>query len=319
MSETKNIINLDLFTAVEIEINSDDKVQLFHQRVNDGYINATKLCKNAGKRFNDWYRLNTTTPFLEELAIVAGIPATELIHIIKGGDYKLQGTWVHPQVAINLAQWLSPKFAVQVSKWVLDWMSGNIPQKSLPYHLERYVANMHKIPQGYFSILNEMSQNLIAPLENQGYTLPANMLPDISQGRMFSEWIRKEKNLEPKSFPKYMHEYSDGRLVEARLYPNKLLEDFRNHFYNTWIKKKSRDYFEKRDLKAVPFLDSVISLLEGTKVEPFKIKEIEKTKDNSLEKKENKKIVDSILGDNPNLDNPNFEKKLEKISLKNNQ
>jgi len=316
MNEKKNIIQLDLFTAVEIEINSDDKIQLFHQRVNDGYINATELCKNAGKRFNDWYRLNTTEPFLKELSAVAGITATELVHIIKGGDPRLQGTWIHPQVAINLAQWLSPKFAVQVSKWVLDWMSGNIPQKNLPYHLERYVANMHKIPQGYFSILNEMTQNLIAPLEKQGYTLPDNMLPDISQGKMFSNWIRNEKELEPKDFPSYKHEYSDGRIVDARLYPNKLLEDFRDHFYRVWIKERSKDYFEKRDLKAVPYLQSVISLIEGTKVEPFRIKEVRQIGNNLAEIKNNKEIVDSIKKDHPELENKGFENKLKNISIK---
>ena len=79
MKEKKNIINFDLFTAVEISVESKNEVQLFHQRVNDGYINATELCKNANKRFNDWQRLSTTDDFLSELSSVAGIPATELV------------------------------------------------------------------------------------------------------------------------------------------------------------------------------------------------------------------------------------------------
>jgi hypothetical protein len=33
-------------------------------------------------------------------------------------------------------------------------------------------------------------------------------------------------------------------------------------------------------------------------------------------KKENIKIIDAIKGENPNLDNQNFEKKLEKISFR---
>jgi hypothetical protein len=47
-----------------------------------------------------------------------------LVQIKKGGVKNEQGTWVHPQVAIHLAQWLSPTFAVKVSKWVFNWMSG---------------------------------------------------------------------------------------------------------------------------------------------------------------------------------------------------
>lgn len=37
------------------------------QRVNDGYVNATALCKAAGKRINDYLRLDSTKEFLTEL------------------------------------------------------------------------------------------------------------------------------------------------------------------------------------------------------------------------------------------------------------
>ncbi|MGK7903861.1 MAG: KilA-N domain-containing protein [Hormoscilla sp.] len=35
-----------------------------------------------------------------------------------------QGTWVHPEVAIDLAQWLSPQFRIMVNRWIREWMSG---------------------------------------------------------------------------------------------------------------------------------------------------------------------------------------------------
>ncbi len=95
------------------------------QRISDGYINATALCKVAGKRINDYLRLDSTKEFLVELASDTGNPVTELIQMIRGGNPQLQGTWIHPYVAINLGQWLSPKFAVQVSKWVFEWMNND--------------------------------------------------------------------------------------------------------------------------------------------------------------------------------------------------
>ena len=161
------------------------------QRVTDGYINATAMCKATGKKINDYARLSTTQAFLTELSSVAGIPVTGLIQTIQGGTPQLQGTWVHPQVAINLAQWLSPKFAVLVSKWVFEWMSGNIRQPSLPYHLRRYMMNMPNVPYGYFSMLNEVTLSLIGPLEQLGYTVSSSMIPDISLGRTFSSHLRK--------------------------------------------------------------------------------------------------------------------------------
>jgi len=48
-----------------------------------------------------------------------GIPVLAFVKINKGNSSKFtQGTWIHPDLAIQLAQWISPKFALQVSKWI---------------------------------------------------------------------------------------------------------------------------------------------------------------------------------------------------------
>ena len=191
---------------------------LIPQRAKDGYIDATAMCNSAGKQFYDYARLKATKAFLTALSAKTGIPVLELVQVVRGGN--LAGTWVHPHVAINLAQWLSPEFAVEVSEWVFDWISGgpNTTER-LPYHLRRYVANMSEVPRTHFSMLQEMTYNLIAPMESNGYTLPESMLPDISEGRMFSDWLR-EQGIDPTAFPRYTHKYEDGRKVRARLYPN---------------------------------------------------------------------------------------------------
>ena len=121
-----------------IEVNFEGKsISLI--REGDGYINATQLCKNAGKQMNHYLSNQATKDFLEALSADTGIPGTDLIQIKQGGDPKAQGTWIHPQVAINLGQWLSPKFAVAVSKWVQDWMSGKYanPITKQPTELSR--------------------------------------------------------------------------------------------------------------------------------------------------------------------------------------
>jgi hypothetical protein len=103
------------------------------QRPADGYINATALCKACGKKVSHWLCLDTTTAYIDALAADAGIPASEIVQIRKGGNPYEQGTWVHPYAAINLAQWCSPEFALAVSKWVVGWMSeGRSPQPSQP-------------------------------------------------------------------------------------------------------------------------------------------------------------------------------------------
>lgn len=229
------------------------------QRVTDGYVNATAMCTAVRKQFSDYSRLSSTEAFIKELSAVRGIPRTELIQTIKGGSPHLQGTWVHPHVAINLAQWLSPKFAVLVSQWVFEWMSGNIQQPNLPYHLKRYLANMPNVPYGYFSMLNEVTLSLIGPLESLGYTVSSNMIPDISLGKTFSKYLR-ELGYPVDEYPKYPHQYEDGRVVEVRAYPNELIGILRKFFVETWLLEKSFSYFEKRDPSALPFLRKLLLL-----------------------------------------------------------
>lgn len=235
------------------------ETEVIHQRIKDGYVNATAMCKAGGKAWADYNRLGVTQAFYGALVADMGIPITELVQSVRGGDPTLQGTWVHPQVAINLAQWLSPQFAVKVTKWIMDWMTGKVPGGNLPYHLRRYMANMTNVPNGHFSMLNEMTVALIAPLEHLGYVLPDNMVPDISEGRMFSGWLR-DNGHDPDSMPTYIHLYEDGRAVNARAYPNRLLADFRRHFVEVWMAKRALPYFGERDRAAVPHIERLLLL-----------------------------------------------------------
>lgn len=234
--------------------------RVIQQRAADGYINATAMCQAAGKLFGNYYQLQTTKAFLAELEADIGIPITELVQRVRGGHPELQGTWVHPYVAMNLAQWCSPKFAVRVSKWVTEWLTGRIPSH-IPDHVLRYVINQPKIPPTHFSMLNQMMLRLLAPLERHGYILPDRLMPDISLGRMFSKRLR-ERGYDPADFPTYRHVFLDHRpTVPARLYPNELLTAF-NLDLDDWLRDgRARKYFGDRDEKAIVPLDRVIASL----------------------------------------------------------
>jgi hypothetical protein len=108
------------------------------QRVTDGYVNATAMCKAAGKEWSHYRENKTTKEFLDALAPVLGIPRTDLTQTIQGGEPSRQGTWVHPRVAIHLAMWCSPEFAVQVTGWVEEWYSTRrnplVADALSPYH-----------------------------------------------------------------------------------------------------------------------------------------------------------------------------------------
>jgi hypothetical protein len=227
------------------------------QRTRDGYISATALCQSVNKRYSDYKALKSTSDFIVELITQTGLPEHQIIHVVSGGNPSLQGTWVHPYLAMNLAQWLSPKFAVKVAQWVVEWQQGQ-SKAVMPVHLERYMQNRGKIPYTHFSMLNELTLNLIAPLEQEGYTLPQEMVPDISEGKLFCKWLREKRNIEPNNFPTYSHQYPDGRVYPAKLYPIELYEDFKRHFNEIWLPQHAPRYFGQRDQKALAFVKTLL-------------------------------------------------------------
>jgi hypothetical protein len=97
-------------------------------RVSDKYVDATKLCKAAGKKWSHYAENQATQDFIQALAESTGIPTDSLVESRGGRD---GGTWIHPRVAIHFAQWVNPQFAVAVSEWVLELLStGRVEIKS---------------------------------------------------------------------------------------------------------------------------------------------------------------------------------------------
>jgi hypothetical protein len=93
-----------------------------------GYCNATQLCKANGKWLKDYMRLKRSKAYLQELSLDRRIPLSNLVIEIKGkpdGDPSLQGTWVHPDVAISIAAWISPKFEVWANRTLRSVINGD--------------------------------------------------------------------------------------------------------------------------------------------------------------------------------------------------
>lgn len=188
----------------------DYRGELIGQRAKDGYINATAMCKASGKLFGDYARSKVTASFLAELSGSMGIPIDQLVSTISTGPNDHRGTWVHPQVAIHLAQWASPRFAVMVSQWVVDWMSGggNV-EAGWKIFNDRLDLISDQVPLGYFCIFRETA-DLYASFIRGGINPGTRILLDISVGQAWSKHWKKEA-LADRFGPaaKYDHFYPD--------------------------------------------------------------------------------------------------------------
>ncbi len=102
------------------------KGQSVSTRESDGYINLTQMCKANGVLFGNWKQLNHSKAFMGKLSMETGIPITKLLYVKKGKPANLQGTWGHPQVALELARWISPEFAIWTNKILMRYLESDI-------------------------------------------------------------------------------------------------------------------------------------------------------------------------------------------------
>ena len=87
------------------------------RRTVDGYVNATAMCKANKKRWSDYRESDRCQLYLDALSQTTEIPVFDLIQSRQGHG---GGTWVHPQVAVDLARWISAPFAVWMDGWFLE-------------------------------------------------------------------------------------------------------------------------------------------------------------------------------------------------------
>lgn len=97
------------------------------------YVNATQMCQACGKQFNDYARLDSTNAYWEGLSLETGIPVSNLVITVRGrGDKIPQGTWAHPEIAIDCAQWVSVEFRIWANRALRKMISGETPAPSQP-------------------------------------------------------------------------------------------------------------------------------------------------------------------------------------------
>lgn len=244
---------------------------LIQQRSKDGYINATAMCKAAGKLFADYTRLRSTGDFLTALGGSMGIPINRLVMTVVTGANEVRGSYVHPQVAIHLAQWLSAEFAVKVSEWVYDWMSGKKPEDRVWAQFQDRVSLVYdNVPAGYFCIFREIAGEMAALISN-GVDFGTRTILDISVGQAWAAHWRAN-NLEaefgpsalfPHFYPGYFPQ-SMSNPQPANCYPEDALPKFRRWMRDVYIPTKMPAYLNgqvKQGKIAGPIANNALTAL----------------------------------------------------------
>ena len=88
----------------------------------DEYVNGTKLCQKFGKDIKDYKRYDRVKSLIE--SVQSKIGQNHPVLEVKRG--KGGGTFVHPVIAIDLAEWLSPAFGLHVKEVFIAYAKADV-------------------------------------------------------------------------------------------------------------------------------------------------------------------------------------------------
>lgn len=112
---------MDLMTVLNYNGNDIS----FISKNKTSYVNATEMGRAFGKQPSDFTKTSYFAEFIEALAETTNLRSADLLIVIKGGNTK-QGTWMHPDLAIEFARWLNPRFAVWCNSRIKELMKNGI-------------------------------------------------------------------------------------------------------------------------------------------------------------------------------------------------
>lgn len=165
----------------------------------NGYVSLTDMAKASDKRVNDYLAIKATKEYLDALSSDTNIPASALVKVFKGGSGK-QGTWAHPEVAIDFAQWCSPTFKVWANRVLRGVITQVAPEskKAIAYYSDRCTdirKNLVK-PKGQWCVI-EKCNHLLLEVEKAGYPIDKFDLLDSSVGKRWANYRRELGYSEP--------------------------------------------------------------------------------------------------------------------------
>ncbi|AEJ34347.1 KilA N-terminal domain, N1R/P28 DNA binding [Acanthamoeba polyphaga mimivirus] len=173
----------------------------------NGYINATQLCKDCGKDYKNWNQNEKSREFVKKLSQYTGLSNTNLLtKIIGGNNVKLRGTYVHPIILTNIGNWISPTFAIKIGEWIEEW------KKFSRKNTLKYYKELSKIE--LYSNNDKEKQIQLALQKSLGGKI------EVRTKHGYVDLLTKDKIIEIKSYDNWKHALGQI-LAYGELYENK--------------------------------------------------------------------------------------------------
>lgn len=153
-------------------------------------------------------------------------------------------------------------------KWITSEVLPSIRKTGgyggkVPAFIRRYNENWDRLEPGYFSVISELVIRLWGRLEMVGHIMAdrapngTQNRPDVSVGRLFPDWLRKNHPEHAERHKCYTHK-TDEWEGDARQYPRDMLPLYIEFIDDVWIPEHSERYFNTRDPAALPYLPKLL-------------------------------------------------------------
>lgn len=272
-------------------------------REGDNYINATQLCQAGGKLFGHWKALDSTKEFMTSISRRKNIPEVELLDVKRGNSTKFtQGSWVHPLLAINLAQWISADFAVQVTEWIYELgVTG-----SVRLHQERSHAQIEVLRK---SLIKTKDEKVIIEKKHK-MVLYKRTCHKFKKGPCFyiisdgdSTALKYKVGIDNKDINTRLRQYRTSipaTKLEFLVYTddNKLIEDnvLRRYLEK---RKKYKNHEWIYDMEVIHIIESVKTIINFTGIDFTEENDIQKYNDSCLVTEDEKQPIDTTEEETP--------------------
>ena len=155
MVDDKDIL-VERYVDSESNINLPIPIDVTNFENNHLRVYVTDLVKMyPNKRINDFLSGKSTGRLIRALMDVTGLPQDKICSVVQGGDPRMQGTWMHQLLAMELAQWLDPYFGVWCSEKILEVIEKGMATV-YPKEFQRYYNTINTITAENLALRNKL-------------------------------------------------------------------------------------------------------------------------------------------------------------------
>jgi KilA-N domain/GIY-YIG catalytic domain len=170
----------------------------------NGYINATKLCKDNGRRFDNWSSTIFSSQLINKISIDENIPIGNVTILNMKGLNDYRGTYVNRKLVPSIISWISAEHAIRMNT-ILDIVLKAKPEQPEILELTNFLQKVKIKSKKYCKIKRDNNIHIPKNYPKEyivNIVKPFEIIDDLSGN--LDDIKKKLKEIIPKKYGVYM-------------------------------------------------------------------------------------------------------------------